>query len=383
MKKVLILNGQYLPGYKGGGPIRSIQNLVENLQNEFEFYILTSDRDFKMNEPYENIEFNKWTQRDNYKVFYMIPDKQNLKGFKEIINSVDYDVMYLNGYFSPIYTIRPLILRKLGKLKKKPVILSARGDFSKGHLKLKRLKKSTYIFLSKIIGLYRGLYWHATSDGEVQDIKDVFKEAKILQAPNLSAKPNEQNGEELRKEKLDTKLVFLSRICEKKNLLYALEVLKNSHIEGNVLFDIYGPIEDYKYWERCEVLIKELPSNIEVNYKGEVLPVNINSTLAQYHAFLFPTYGENYGHAIVEAFCAGCVPIISDQTPWRDLEKQNVGYDIPLEDINKYIETLEHIHILNNKEYLEKRNNSINYYRNKIVNIDDVDKIKEILNNVI
>jgi len=44
-KIVLIFVGAYTPGYKAGGPIQSIQNLVECLNNDFEFKIITSDRD--------------------------------------------------------------------------------------------------------------------------------------------------------------------------------------------------------------------------------------------------------------------------------------------------------------------------------------------------
>ena len=38
-KKILCLTDHYLPGYKAGGPIRSIANLVEHLGDEFEIYI--------------------------------------------------------------------------------------------------------------------------------------------------------------------------------------------------------------------------------------------------------------------------------------------------------------------------------------------------------
>ena len=30
---------------------------------------------------------------------------------------------------------------------------------------------------------------------------------------------------------------------------------------------------------------------------------------------------KNYGHVIFEALAGGCIPIISDQTPWNDIEK--------------------------------------------------------------
>jgi hypothetical protein len=42
---VLVLVGTYLPGYKAGGPLRSIANLVATLGLEFHFRIVTLDRD--------------------------------------------------------------------------------------------------------------------------------------------------------------------------------------------------------------------------------------------------------------------------------------------------------------------------------------------------
>ena len=41
--RVLVFVSNYLPGYRGGGPIRTIQNMVENLGDEIEFLIVTRD----------------------------------------------------------------------------------------------------------------------------------------------------------------------------------------------------------------------------------------------------------------------------------------------------------------------------------------------------
>jgi hypothetical protein len=52
--------------------------------------------------------------------------------------------------------------------------------------------------------------------------------------------------------------------------------------------------------------------------------------LAEYDLFLFPTLGENYGHVISEALASGCPVVISDQTPWRNLEAEGInrnGFD--------------------------------------------------------
>ena len=178
------------------------------------------------------------------KVYYLSPDKQDLKGFEEVINSIDYDVMYLNGFFSPIFTIRPLLLRRMGKLKKKPVILTPRGDFT-GGCENKKLKKYSYIYLVKLLGLYSGLLWHATSEIEERDIKHKFAKANVFTVPNLPAKfiPKKPC---ISKKPSELRLVFVSRIFPKKNIKYALEVLSKI-TEGNVFFDIYGPMEDKSY----------------------------------------------------------------------------------------------------------------------------------------
>ena len=38
-KDILIIMGRYLPGYKDGGPVRSIKNLVDYLGDEYNFKI--------------------------------------------------------------------------------------------------------------------------------------------------------------------------------------------------------------------------------------------------------------------------------------------------------------------------------------------------------
>ena len=54
-KTILCFVDYYLPGYKAGGPIQSIANLVENLGDEFEFYIICNDRDQLDRQPYANV----------------------------------------------------------------------------------------------------------------------------------------------------------------------------------------------------------------------------------------------------------------------------------------------------------------------------------------
>lgn len=347
-RKILILNGQYAPGYKGGGPIQSCINMVENLYEQFEFYVLCADRDYKETIPYSNIEINQWNEVGHANVYYLSPDKQNLKGFEEILNSIDYDVMYLNGFFSPIFTIHPLLLLRLGKLKKKPVILTPRGDFT-GGCESKKIKKFSYIYLSKLLGLYSRLQWHATSDIEERDIKKIFAKANVFTVPNLPTKfiPKKTS---ISKRIGELRMVFVSRIFPKKNIKYALEVLSKI-TEGNVIFDIYGPMEDKEYWAECEKLMKNLPSNVKVKYCGEVQHKDIPQIFEQYHAFFFPTLGENYGHVIVEAMMNNCLCILSKGvTPWDDyIDYLKIGAE--LSEPEKFVEIVKRMLELNQSSF--------------------------------
>ncbi|HBI22280.1 MAG TPA: group 1 family glycosyltransferase, partial [Legionella sp.] len=114
-----------------------------------------------------------------------------------------------------------------------------------------------------------------------------------------------------------------------KNLYFALQVLER--IESTLVFDVYGPIEDKEYWQVCLDLIEQLPSNIVVNYMGTVTPAQVADVFSAYDLFFFPTLGENYGHVIAESMSVGTPVLLSDQTPWQNLEDDRLGWDLPLD----------------------------------------------------
>jgi glycosyltransferase involved in cell wall biosynthesis len=133
--------------------------------------------------------------------------------------------------------------------------------------------------------------------------------------------------------------LFLSRVARKKNLSGALRMLRD--VSGDVSFNIYGPLEDPGYWEECQDLIATLPTNIQVQYQGQIEHERIGEVFAEHDLFLFPTLGENYGHVICEALGSGCPVLISDQTPWRNLETDGVGWDFPHEETDRFRSVLQ------------------------------------------
>lgn len=222
--------------------------------------------------------------------------------------------------------MQTLFLHRLGLLGRMPVILAPHGEFSRGALAIKPVRKRIYLLLARWLGLYRGIVWHACSAVEMEDIRRVQgSHARIILAPNFPPSPHpDAPARHPPKEQNLCRLVFLSRISPKKNLLGALQVL--SLVSGQVEFDIYGPIEDSAYWTQCQNAMRALPSNVTVRYCGAVDPDQVETVFSRYDALFLPTWGENYGYAIVEAWAAATPVLISDCTPWLNLESDQAGW---------------------------------------------------------
>lgn len=358
--KILIFIDWFTPGFKAGGPIKSVSNIVNSLHDDFNFYIITSDRDIDDAQPYPNEEFNKWIQKAHYQIAYL-QEGQRKTFITKTLKQQTFDAYYFNSLYSKPYTLDPFQLIK--KLIKNPnVIIAPRGMLGKGALKIKPFKKKVFLTSTNTIGFFKNVIWHATDIKEVEDIQLAYgKKAIFFNAPNISI----LNIKEIPITKLkdELKLVFFSRISPKKNLYQALEILRN-FTGKNISLDIYGSIEDKSYWDKCKNFIEQ--NKLNAKYINTLNPNDVTSTLSKYHFLLFPTHHENYGHVIVEALIAGCGLIISTHTPWRNLNPNQIGWDIDLNNQQGFIKAIETGYQMNQKEYDIYRNNCYQYIINTI-----------------
>jgi len=352
----------YLPGFKAGGPVQTVANMVAMLSDEFDFLIVTADRDFKDKLPYPNVPVNSWMQVGRAKVLYVSPHNYSLRFWVRLLRETPHDLLYLNSFFHPFFTQMPLLARRLGMVHKRPTILAPRGSLARGALALKAWKKKPYLKLVNSVSLYKDITWQASSTYEASDIRralgDIAK--RIVLAIVLAADmPGDASALSVFKDESEPvagsplRVCFLSRICEMKNLDYALRVL--AQVKTPVSFDIYGVAEDTSYWQHCQRLIKNLPEHVVVNYFGRIEHDKVLGTLAGKDLFFLPTRGENYGHVIFEALASGLPVLISDKTPWRNLEALGVGWDLPLEDEVRFCAVIEAQAALNNEARVEQR----------------------------
>ena len=364
MPKILIFIDWFLPGYKAGGPISSNANLIDHLCNEYEFYVVTRDTDYCENEPYKNIISDSWNTLPNgAKVFYISNEKLSFKTIIKISKSIEFDIVYVNGLYSLYFSIFPLLYFK--KFTNKKIIVSSRGMLSDHSFSSKKSKKKLFYFLGSLFKLYKNVVFHATNNEEATQIKKNLKfSGEIKIAANLAPKGNTV-FEERPKRVGVLNIISIARISEEKNTLFALEVLSKCNAE-QIVFDLYGTIYNEAYWTDCLMIINNLPSHIKVNYKGTIDKAEIPIVLKKYHCLLMPSLGENYGHAIIESFMAGCPVIISDRTPWRNLDSEQrttnfVGWDLSLEFPKRFVEAIEQCAAMNQNEYNEISRNAWEY----------------------
>ncbi len=309
--------------------------MVASLGHEFDFLVLTSDRDLGSHIPYSGIEPGSWQTVGSAQVMYLPTREKALWRWRRWLRRLNYEVIYLNGCF-PNSTIKTLLLRWLGCIPRTPTVLAPRGEFSPGALSLKATKKSIYLALTRQLGFYESIVWQASSKHEKADIVNALgvNKKQIIIAPNLVEETLSSNASQAPKRPGSLRAVFLSRITRKKNLHYALEIM--SSLRSDIVFDIYGPAEDTTYWQECQSLITKMPANVQVTYHGELDHAKVTDQLSRYHLFLLPTRGENFGHVISEALRAGCPALISDQTPWQELELEMAGWVVPLSQPERY-----------------------------------------------
>ena len=341
---ILVFVAHYLPGFKAGGPIRSIANLVHHLGQEFDFRIVTSDRDAGDTSPFDSVTPNTWQARGNAKVFCASPSFGCHSVIRSAIVNTRPHLIYLNSFFSPSFAIGPLTALHAQAEPHPPIVMAPRGEFSEGALGIKKWKKLPYKLTFRALRLHRKVHWQASSESEARDIERELgpRCGPIHVAPNLPPAVS-NHALDLPREgdpKADPlRIVFLSRISPMKNLAWALDVLRRVRVP--VELSIYGRISDDAYWSHCRDKIGGLPSNVRARYRGVVPHPEVSSVLAEHDLFFLPTLGENYGHAIHEALSAGLPVLISDQTPWRDLPQKGVGWDLPLDDAEGFATVIE------------------------------------------
>lgn len=373
-KTILVFIDWFTPGYRAGGPITSCSNLIEQLKDEYNFKVITRDRDYMSDDAYD-VKRDCWSHiKDGCEIYYVSPKLLSRKNLKVIIRNTEFDLMYINGMFSWYFSILPLFLDD-----KESMIVSPRGMLRSSALSVKGFKKKIYLIIARILGFYKGVIFHATTPEEAIDIRSQFNKNNVRVAPNMP-RPFDTNGiDEKHKAKGSLNICFPGRIAREKNLKYALEVV--SKINGNVQLNIAGELYDQQYWNECEMVMDELPDNISTHVLGSLNPQEFKQELKNSDVSLLPTLGENFGHAIIESLSLGSPVLISDQTPWKGLESRKAGVDIALNSKDKFVMSLQGFCDMDSNEFNDWRRNAKQYAIEEVNWEQDKEKYRQLFND--
>ena len=362
MTTVFIVIPWFSPAFRAGGPIRSIENLIVNYNEDIQYKIFCSNRDVD-GTLLADIQSDSWIDINNYTKIWYHSKGLPYNNINKCIHEEQPDKLFIVGCFSFHYNIMPLLFCK-GVSR----ILSTRGMLHPGALSQKKIKKNILLFIYKCIGIKNKIVFHATDAREKEYIHRVFG-AKILVkvAENFPAEIRREIKHD--KEKKFLKLLSVGLITPMKNNLLVLQALKN--VKGKVVYHIVGAVKDSAYWNLCLQEIKKIPENVEVIIHGELTRHQVAELLQQTQVLVLPSKSENFGHAIIENLSVGNPVITSHHTPWNELKESKAGVNVDL-NIEAISEAINYFISLTHTEF-EKYSEGARVYFEKM---NQTEKVK-------
>ena len=232
--RIAIFYSGYLPGEKYGGPVTSIFNFTELLGDEHDIYIICTNHDLKDTTPYRGITLF-WNNVGKAKVRYLSNSEYGKTKFSEILDEIKPDLIYASSIFSVVQTY-PLF--DLSRKKKIPLLLAPRGELNNCALAIKGLKKKLYLLSLRVMRKLSLTVFQATSEEERKNIVQNLgvRDDRVFLLPNVPTVSAQKPI--IQKKSGKIKMCFVGRIVENKNLLIALEALKQ--VKSDVVFDIYA-----------------------------------------------------------------------------------------------------------------------------------------------
>lgn len=358
-RRLLICADWFAPGVRAGGPIRSLVNLSLLLASDVRVRVLTSNRDLGEASPYPGISVDQWVPwQPGIEVFYGTEASRRTE-FDRALATFQPQAIYLNSMFSPAGTLWPL-----WRLSRQPavprVVLAPRGMLKPTALDRKGWKKKPVVSLLRRLGLTRRVVFHASSPEEIQEVGHWFPGHQVAHLPMVPQCPLEQVPDIARPTGILT-LCCVGRVHPIKNVHLALQALRQLTVPA--VLRVLGPAEDRDYLESCQRIVDSLPGFLRVEFCGVQSEAEVRRRLIESDAMILPTQGENFGHAIFESLAVGTPVIISDCTIWRDLVRQEAGWDLPLSRPESFGEVLVKLAGMSDAERIRWREGALRLAR--------------------
>jgi len=336
----------------------AIRNLVEALGNDYDFHILTLNHDFATGAALFAAPHHREVLR--HAVVEYVP--RGLPAWRLLARRLneDFDVVDIHCAFDPLLAIPALALCRLGFARHSRLCHTPHGIFMDVIMGTRSLRKTLFCRAADLLGLYRRVVHLAGSPGEARDIarNHVRPQQIAVVSQFVAALPVTAGRAEKPAGRLN--IAFVGRITEQKNLAAAIAMIQALRVPATLR--VFGEAADADYLARCEDLMRQGVGLGTIRFEGRVEPADLARALPQHDVLLHPTLGENFGHAIVEALHLGLPVLISDRSPWTDVEAARAGWALPLTDLDGFVARLEAIHAMG-AEWVEWSRGAIAYAR--------------------
>ena len=305
---------------RGGGPSRSVQGLVAELNRAgVETWLMT-------------LRYGDEPWIDGVARFV------NGDPFEDVALRVKPQIVHLHGLWNMKLHRCAVICRRWHV----PYVIAPRGMLEPWSLKQKWLKKRIARWLYQDWDLKCAAALHATAESEAEQFRKLGFKNPIIVSPNgvnVPKKFEPRNTQNTRKRAL-----FVSRMHPKKGVLELVEAwhrLKltthNSQLSNWLCELVYTVSGDFEreYESKVRARVKELGLDERFIFTGALNDEEKWAAYARADLFVLPTYSENFGIVVAEALWAGVPVITTKGTPWKDVEEWKCGrwIDLP-EDSN-------------------------------------------------
>jgi glycosyltransferase involved in cell wall biosynthesis len=362
--RVLIVYHTYLPSEFAMGPVSAIRHLAECMGHDYEIRLLTLNHDFVTGEKLFSAD-HQVASTDGASIEYLPRGFRGLRILWQRLRE-PHEVLEIHSGFDRHLAIPALVLTRMGIVNGTRAFHSPHGIFLPIDMSRGAFKKRLYCALADVFNLYKNVVHLASSPGEVADIRRWHRRTqRIVEMPHfVDAQLGTNRVAPRSKRPQSLKIAFVGRIALQKNFMFAIEVVRALGVESQM--DVFGEA-DPDYWPACDAALNAGTGLCKVNLHGHVPQTRLLDILPNYDVLLHPTSGENFGYSIIEALGLGVPVLLSDKSPWLDIEKVGAGWVVPLSDHGAFVARLTEIFNMGT-EWQSLRESALNYAREKIEN---------------
>ena len=332
--KILSVIPTYLPAHEIGGPVKTTHDFCKTLARkgvEIDVYTTNINAfgcvEVPLNKPVdvEGVNVTYFPVRGPVAYSYA-PDMG--KAIRE--NILKYDLVHAHS----VYLYPTLIAAKICQKKKVPYIINPFGALDPDMISLKSsFIKRIYIELVEKNNINKASAVQVASIYEKNRLLPLGFRSPVYIVP-CAIDPKEYlllGNKQILKERypqLKNKkiILFMGRIHPKKGLdLLALAFAEIARKREEITLVIAGTGEE-RYVKKVKTMFKDKGLSSRTVFTGLLTGEEKISTLHESDVFVLPSYGENFGIAVIEAMACGLPVVVTDKVGLSlDINEYNAG----------------------------------------------------------